>query len=124
MKVDFITSGDIEKTVATVRRAIEENGFVFSENDKSYVVRCTDGQIQKTQTGSRFWARKQLQPPYSPLYSIEIEGEIVLDGAGVVIRADFIENHANRRHGAGGSRAIDEYVDYFGKSLYYQPSQK
>jgi hypothetical protein len=47
------------------------------------------------------------------LVSIEIEGEVVLEESNCIIKADFIENHANRRHGAGGSRAIDEYVDLF-----------
>ena len=113
MKVDFFTSGSIEKIVERMRGKLEEKGFVFSENEKSYVVHYSNGQAHKTQTWSKFWARKQLEAPYSPLVSIEIEGEVILEGGNGVIKADFIENHANRRHGAGGSRAIDEYVDFF-----------
>lgn len=113
MRVDFLTLGSIEKTVEKMRNKLEEKGFVFSENDKSYVVHSKNGQINKTQTWSKFWARKQLQAPYSPLVSIEIEGEVVLEEGSSLIKADFIENHANRRHGAGGSRAIDEHVDLF-----------
>jgi hypothetical protein len=113
MKVEFFTSGSIEKTVERMRSKLEEMGFVFSENEKSYAVHYSNGQINKTQTGSKVWARKQLEAPHAPLVSIEIEGEVILQGGNAVIQADFIENHANRRHGAGGSRAIDEYVDLF-----------
>jgi hypothetical protein len=113
MRVDFFTAGSIEKTVETMRSKLGEKGFVFSENEKAYVVHYTNGQIDKRQTESRFWARKQPAAPYSPLVSIEIEGEVVLERGNSFVRADFIENHANRRHGAGGSRAIDEYVDLF-----------
>jgi hypothetical protein len=113
MKVEFFTSGSIEKTVEKMHCKLEEKGFVFSENEKSFAVHYSNGQIHKTQTWSRFWARKQMEAPYSPLVSIEIEGEVVLEGENSVIKADFMENHANRRHGAGGSRAIDEHVDLF-----------
>ena len=111
MRVDFFTAGSIEKTVETMRSKLSEKGFVFSENEKAYCVHYKDGQIDKRQTVSKFWARKQLTVPYSPLFSVEIEGEVVLEEGNSVVKADFIENHANRRHGAGGSRAIDEYVD-------------
>jgi len=113
MKVEFLTSGSTEKIVERMRSELEKKGFIFAENEKSYVVHYSNGQVKKIQTWSKFWARKQLEDPYPSFFSIEIEGEVVLEGENAIVKADFIENHANRRHGAGGSRAIDEYIDLY-----------
>lgn len=113
MKVDFFTSGSTEEIVERIRNELEKRGFIFAENEKSYKVHYSNRQVKKTQTWSKFWARKQLEDPYPPFFSMEIDGEVVLEEKKAIIRADFIENHANRPHGAGGSRAIDEYVDLF-----------
>jgi hypothetical protein len=120
MIVEFHISGSIEETVERLRTELEGKGFAFSENEKSYAVHYSNGQINKTQTGSRFWARKQLGPPYPSTTSIEVEGEIVQSEGRTIVKTDFIENHANRRHGAGGSRAIDEYVDFFCEIFRYE----
>ncbi len=113
MKVEFFTTGCTAEVVERMRTELEKRGFIFAENEKSYHVHYSNGQLEKTQTWSKFWTRKQLDDPYPPHYSIEIEGEVILEGKNAIIKADFIENHANRPHGAGGSRAIDEYVDLF-----------
>ena len=113
MKVEFITAGSTEQIVGRMRNELEKRGFTFAENEKSYKVHYSNGRAEKIQTWSKFWARKQLEDPYPAHFSIEIDGEVVLEEGNTIIKADFIENHANRPHGAGGSRAIDEYVDLF-----------
>lgn len=113
MKVEFFTTGSTEEIVERMRNELEKTGFIFAENEKSYNVHYSNEQIEKTQTWSKFWARKQLDDPYPSHYSIEIEGEVILEEKNTIVKADFIENHANRPHGAGGSRAIDEYLDIF-----------
>jgi hypothetical protein len=113
MKVEFFTAGSTEGIVERIRNELEKRGFIFAENEKSYHVHYSKGEVEKVQTWSKFWARKQLEDPYPPFFSIEIDGEVVLEGKNAIIKADFIENHANRPHGAGGSRAIYEYVDLF-----------
>jgi len=117
MKVEFFTTGSTEEIVERMRNELEERGFIFTENEKSYQVHYSNGRVEKSQTWSKFWARKQLEDPYPPSFSIEIDGEVVLEGKKAIVRADFIENHANRPHGAGGSRAIDEYLDLFSEIL-------
>ena len=117
MKVEFFTVGSVSDIVKRIQKIMEETGFIFSENDASYSVRYSNGKILKSQTGSKFWARKQLEAPHPAHFSIEIDGEVVIEKENSVVKAIFIENHANRPHDYGGSSVIDEYVDIFSKIL-------
>jgi hypothetical protein len=113
MKVEFFVSGDIKEVVDRIRDALEKEGFSFEEEDGSYSVHYSQGGYSKIQTRSKFWARKQLEDPYPKDYSIEIDGEVVLEQGHTIIRTDFVENHGNRPHRYGGTRAVERYVDGF-----------
>lgn len=113
MRVEFFPSGNIQQIVDRIRGALEREGFIFAENERTYAVHYPNGRVEKTQTGSKSWARKQLADPYPLHFSIEIEGEAVQEGGNPVIRANFVEFQANRKHEYGGSHALDSHVDLF-----------
>jgi hypothetical protein len=48
-----------------------------------------------------------LESPYPSYFSIEIDGEAMLEGENVVFRTEFIESYTNRLHLFGGTRGID-----------------
>ena len=113
MKVEFFVSGNLNEVVGRIRDALENEGFSFEEEDVSFTVHYTKGQFSKIQTRSKFWARKQLEDPYPRDYSIEIDGEVVLEQGRTIIRTDFVENHGNRPHRYGGTHAVERYVEDF-----------
>lgn len=113
MRLRISVSGDVASTTATLREGLQKAGFIFVETDRSYRVTLDAGRPAKLLTESIFWARKQLADPYPQTHSIEIEGEIALQGSGASIEAAFHEFHDRRKHALGGSHALETCMDEF-----------
>ena len=71
MKVEFFAIGSVSDIVRRIQNKLEERDFIFAENDVSYTVHYSNDKILKSQKGSKFWARKQLEAPYPKQFSIE-----------------------------------------------------
>lgn len=104
----------VEEAVKKMRSYLENDGFIFAENDKSYDVYYTKG-IEKVQSWSLFWSKKRLSDPYKPTFSIVIKGEVKRENEGSVVEAELIEYHHNREHFYGGATAVNEYFNKFCK---------
>lgn len=113
MKAKLQLSVSVEAIVKKMRESLIKDGFIFAENDKSYVVQYTDKGMKKIQSWSKFWSRKHLGDPYPIDYSLVIQGEIKQEEKASIIEVELVEYHANREHGYGGTDVIDQYFDKF-----------
>jgi hypothetical protein len=112
MNVEVFVEGSVEKIVDKMRKHLEEKGFLFTENKRSYIIRYPKGKVEKNLSCLNFWARKQLEAPFPTHASIEIEGDVLLEGQNTVIRVEFTENHVNRPHWLW-TPVMEEYLNVF-----------
>ncbi len=103
----------VDEAVKKISESLIGNGFIFSEEDGTYVVRYSGKKAEKTKNWSRFWSRRSLGDKYPQHYSIVIQGTVREENRGSIIDLEIIEYHAGREHTYGGTMAITEYFEKF-----------
>jgi len=119
MELRAVVPEDIEATVKKLQTGLAQAGFIFAENDRSYLLAQGEaGGVTRELCGSTFWARKQLSDPHPRSHSIELEGEIAVENESTAVRVELCELHGQRRHSLGGSHALESFVELFGRLLF------
>jgi hypothetical protein len=113
MKAEIHVSTTVQETLEKVCSALQDDRFIFSEEDAKFVVEYSDKTCVKTKNFSRFWSRRDLGDKYPAHFSLVIEGTMESEEGGTVINLDIVEYHHSREHTYGGTRAIGEYFDKF-----------
>jgi hypothetical protein len=100
-----------------IRKFLEQDGFIVSEEEATFMVRYDNGSAEKIKNWSRFWSMKfPLRNGYPPYYFLVIQGEIRAEEKGDSrVDLEIIEYHASREHSYGGASSIVEYFDKFCK---------
>jgi len=116
MKSTLYIPSNVEDALRKLRKSLENNGFIVSEEDATFDVKLSKGKVEKIKTWSQFWSRKDhLEDKYPRHYSIVIKGDIRAEEEGAVIDVELIEYHAGRPHSYGGTASIMEYFEKFCK---------
>jgi len=108
-----------EESLERLRTLLTGKGFLFAEEDKTYVIKYVDDKITMILISSQFWSRKDLAEERPLGYSLVVQGGIKQDDEGSVIELELIEYHANRPHKLGG-RHIDKYLNELARSFVSQ----
>ena len=117
MRATLYLEGTIEELVEKMRARLEEEGYVFTLSEVSYLVSVEGIRARRRWDWVEFWARKQLGGAYPPHFAMEIEGEMRLGEKDrkVLLEVELIEYHANRPHPGAGASALDECFEAFSK---------
>jgi len=108
---------EVNHVMERVRKFLEQDGFIVSEEEATFIVRYDRSNAEKIKNWSRFWSMKfPLGNNYPPYYSLVIQGEIrAEENGGSRVDLEMIEYHASREHFYGGASSIAEYFDKFCK---------
>jgi TolB-like protein len=115
LKFKLVVPWKVEDVMNKIHESLENDGFVVSKEEATYVVEINEGKAHKTKNWLRFWSRKGSLDKQHPDYSLVIRGEITAEGEKSIVNAELIEYHGSRPHTYGGTAWMDKYFDNFCK---------
>jgi len=116
MKIRLLSKKNIENLFSSIKKILEDDGFIVEEKDRTYEFKKIKENIDKHLIEILFWAKKSSFNNLPPNISILIEGQIK-SSEEIIIEIELKEYHGYREHTMTGSLKLEEYIDFFYKIL-------
>jgi hypothetical protein len=116
MKIRLFSKENIKNVFSSIRKLLEEDGFIIEEKDRTYEFKKTKENFNKHLVEIQFWAKKSSFNDFPSNYSILIEGQIKSEKE-TIIEIELKEYHGDREHTMAGSLILEGYIDFFYKIL-------
>ena len=116
MKAILHLSTTVGESLEKFSALLVGEGFIFAEEDRTYVVRYRNKRSKKILNQSQFWSRKNLGDELPPTYSLVVKGMIRQCNGGSLVEFELIEYHANHPHRLN-CESVDFYFDVLTKKL-------